>query len=79
MLSMCDCCVAVYPRLSLCRLIEDRSGATAIEYGLIAALVSVAGITAFDFLGGSLSVVFSSITDAVAVARCVEVGSNCNQ
>ncbi len=78
MLSMMyNCCVAVYPRLSLCRLIEDRSGATAIEYGLIAALVSVAGITAFDFLGGSLSAVFSSITDAVP--RCIEVGSNCNQ
>ena len=78
MLSMMyNCCVAVCPRLSLCRLIEDRSGATAIEYGLIAALVSVAGITAFDFLGGSLSVVFSSITDAVP--RCVEVGSNCNK
>ncbi len=71
------CCVAFFPRLSLRGLIKDRSGATAIEYGLIAALVSVAGITSFDFLGGSLSAVFSLVIDAVP--RCVEVGSNCNQ
>ena len=73
--------------LSLYCLIEDRSGATAIEYGLIAALVSVAGIAAFNLLGDSLSGIFDLVTNAVAVAtnavadnlaRCVEVGSNCN-
>ena len=78
MLSMMyNCCVAVYPRLSLCRLIEDRSGATAIEYGLIAALVAVAGITGFDFLGDSLIGIYTTTTEAVPI--CVEVGSNCKQ
>ena len=75
------CCAAFYRRLSFYCLIEDRSGATAIEYGLIAALVSVAGIAAFDLLGDSLSATFDLVNSAVAnsVARCVEVGSNCNK
>ena len=77
------CYAAFYRRLSFYCLIEDRSGATAIEYGLIAALVSVAGIAAFNLLGGSLSGIFDLVTNAVAdvadnVSRCVEVESNCN-
>ena len=36
-------------------LLRDESGATAIEYGLIAALVSVAAITAFSTVGTKLS------------------------
>ncbi len=76
------CYTAFYRRLSFYCLIEDRSGATAIEYGLIAALVSVAGIAAFNLLGGSLSGIFDLVTNAVAdvadnVPRCVEVGSSC--
>ncbi len=75
------CCAAFYRRLSFYCLIEDRSGATAIEYGLIAALVSVAGIAAFDLIGDSLSDIFGLVTTVVANAdpRCVEVGSNCNK
>ncbi len=75
------CCAAFYRRLSFYCLIEDRSGATAIEYGLIAALVSVAGIAALNLLGGSLSDIFDLVTNVVAdsVARCVEVGSNCDK
>ncbi len=75
------CCAALYRCLSFfyC-LIENRSGATAIEYGLIAALVSVAGIAAFDLLGDSLNSTFALVTSAVEdAARCVEVGSSCNQ
>ncbi len=60
------CCAVFYRRLSFYGLIEDRSGATAIEYGLIAALVSVAGIAAFNLLGGSLSGIFDLVTNAVA-------------
>jgi pilus assembly protein Flp/PilA len=70
-------CAALYRRLSF--YIEDRSGATAIEYGLIAALVSVAGITAFDLLGGSLIDIFDLVTSALVDPRCIEVGSSCNQ
>jgi len=43
-------------------LITDESGATAIEYGLIAALVSVAGIVALEAMGGSLKAMFSTVS-----------------
>ena len=44
---------------------NDESGATAIEYGLIAALVSVAAITALQSLGSSLGEVFSHVSSKV--------------
>jgi pilus assembly protein Flp/PilA len=43
------------------RLMEDESGVTAIEYGLIAALIAIAAIVAMTSLGGSLSNVFSLV------------------
>lgn len=50
--------------------VRDESGATAIEYGLIAALVSVAAIGALQQLGTSLNemfgVVASELKDAVS-------------
>jgi pilus assembly protein Flp/PilA len=42
-------------------LILDESGATAIEYGLIAGLVSVAIIVALGVLGTNLETLFTSI------------------
>ncbi len=42
--------------------IEDDSGATAIEYGLIAALVSVAAIGALTAMGGSLDTMFTTVS-----------------
>ncbi|MBM3619577.1 MAG: Flp family type IVb pilin [Alphaproteobacteria bacterium] len=36
-------------------ILRDESGATAIEYGLIAALISIAAITAFSTVGTKLS------------------------
>lgn len=47
-------------------LVHDETGATAIEYGLIAALVSVAIIIALTALGGSLSELFQNISDTVS-------------
>ena len=47
---------------------DDESGATAIEYGLIAALVSVAAILAFQALGQSLVTMFNSVTNAILPA-----------
>ncbi len=41
---------------------KDESGATAIEYGLIAALVSVAAIGALTAMGGSLDTMFSTVS-----------------
>jgi pilus assembly protein Flp/PilA len=45
----------------LSRFVKDESGATAIEYGLIAALVAVALITAMSSLSGGLTGIFSAI------------------
>ncbi len=47
---------------------KDESGATAIEYGLIAALVSVAAIGALTAMGTSLTTMFTTISTAVAGA-----------
>jgi pilus assembly protein Flp/PilA len=43
------------------RFVKNESGATAIEYGLIAALVAVVCITALTTLGTSLSAMFTSV------------------
>jgi pilus assembly protein Flp/PilA len=51
---------------------SDESGATAIEYGLIAALVSVAAISALTAMGNSLKTLFGTVanelTNAVAAS-----------
>ena len=47
------------------RFIKDESGATAIEYGLIAALIAVALITGAMALGGQLNTKFNEISTAV--------------
>lgn len=46
-------------------LIKDNAGVTAIEYGLIAALVAVVCITAWKLLGTSLSASFSNVASSV--------------
>ncbi len=46
---------------TLSRFMNDESGATAIEYGLIAALISVGIIAAATTLGNGLSNLFSGI------------------
>ena len=45
---------------SLTRLFRDETGAAAVEYGLIAALVAVVLIAALDSIGSSLSAVMTS-------------------
>jgi len=49
-------------------LLKDESGATAIEYGLIAALVSVAAIGALTAMGGSLNQMFTTVSTSLATA-----------
>ncbi len=44
---------------------KDDSGATAIEYGLIAALVSVAAIGALTAMGQSLNTMFTTVSSAL--------------
>jgi len=48
--------------------LQDESGVTAIEYGLIAALISVVIITAAAAVGTSLAGVFTGISARLAVA-----------
>ena len=57
--------VHLYVRLreSIRTFVADSSGATAIEYGLIAALVGVVIIGALTLLGPELGNMFNSITD----------------
>ena len=49
----------------LSRFVKDKSGATAIEYGLIAALISVVIITAVTAVGTNLSGKFNAIATAL--------------
>ena len=44
------------------RFVKDESGATAIEYGLIAAGIAVAILTAIQAVGGSLTGLFNKIS-----------------
>ena len=44
------------------RFVKDESCATAIEYGLIAALIAVAAITAMSNLGGKLTTTFNNVS-----------------
>ena len=46
----------------LASFIKDKSGVTAIEYGLIAALVSIAIIGGLTTLGGNLSSTFNNVS-----------------
>jgi pilus assembly protein Flp/PilA len=48
------------------RLRKDENGATAIEYGLIAGLISVVIITAVTLVGSSLNAVFDYIGDTLS-------------
>ena len=48
------------------RFLKDESGATAIEYGLIAALIAVVIITVLTTIGTSLSARFQSVAAALA-------------
>jgi pilus assembly protein Flp/PilA len=50
------------------RFANDESGATAIEYGLIAALIAVGIIAAATTLGGSLSGLFNRISGKLDTA-----------
>ena len=47
------------------KFLSNKSGATAIEYGLIAALISIAIITAATTLGSNLSTTFDKVAQNV--------------
>lgn len=49
------------------KLIRDEAGATAIEYGLIAALIAVAAIAAMQGLGSQLKTTFNTTSSSMVV------------
>ena len=51
------------------KLVRSERGATAIEYGLIAALIAVAAITAMQGLGTSLNSTFTNVSTAMGGAN----------
>ena len=58
---------------NLKNLLADESGATAIEYGLIAALVSVAAIAALTAMGESLNAMFTAVSTALTSATATTI------
>ena len=48
------------------RFLKDESGATAIEYGLIAALIAVAIIGAVSTVGGNTATTFDDVATGIA-------------
>jgi pilus assembly protein Flp/PilA len=51
------------------RFVSDESGATAIEYGLIAALIAVVIITAATTLGTNLKATFTNVAAELGKAK----------
>lgn len=47
------------------KIFADKKGATAIEYGLIAALIAVAAITAMGAIGTNLNDTFTTVSDSI--------------
>jgi len=45
------------------KMLKDSKGATAIEYGLIAALIAVAAIGAMGTVGNKLNTTFNNVSD----------------
>ncbi len=55
--------------MSIFKLVRrDQKGATAIEYGLIAALIAVAGVGAFQAVGTSIQGTFNSASTTLDTA-----------
>jgi pilus assembly protein Flp/PilA len=50
------------------KMLKDSKGATAIEYGLIAALIAVAAITAMSSLGKQVSQTFNNVKTNMAAS-----------
>ena len=51
------------------KLRQNEEGATAIEYGLIAALIAVAAMTAMGALGNELNETFTTVSDTMSTAN----------
>ena len=63
--------VALAPRrgnkmMRISQFLHDEEGATAIEYGLIASLISIAAIAAFNNVGSKLKSTFNDVANNLA-------------
>jgi pilus assembly protein Flp/PilA len=56
----------MYNLTTLVKLVKNENGATAIEYGLIAALIAVAAVAAMTTVGANLTALFTTIGAALA-------------
>ena len=56
-------------RTTIRRLLADQGGATAVEYGLIAALIAVAAIGGISALGGGAGGMWTDLSAAVQAAN----------
>jgi pilus assembly protein Flp/PilA len=52
-------------RVFFTKLVKDESGVTAIEYGLIAALIAIAAITMMTTVGTNLTKTFSQVANSL--------------
>lgn len=59
----------------LARMIEDESGATAIEYGLIVALIAAAVVTIVGTLGDQMVAAFTRVSTALQGEGIAAAGS----
>ena len=57
-----------YMKSQVMRFVQDDSGATAIEYGLIAALIAVGIIAAARGLGSQIGATFNTVTSTMSSA-----------
>jgi pilus assembly protein Flp/PilA len=53
---------------AIARFIRDEEGATALEYGIIAGLISVVIVSVLPGIGTKLQVIFQKISDALTTA-----------
>ncbi len=60
--------IAILVSFTAARLEKDEKGATAVEYGLMVALIAVAIIVAVTLLGDNLALLFTDIAGEVAPA-----------
>jgi pilus assembly protein Flp/PilA len=58
----------------IARFVKDESGVTAMEYGMIAALVAVAILTALGTVGSQLNTTFGRIGSALSTANTAAGG-----
>lgn len=54
-------------KINLARFVKDESGATAIEYGLIASGIAIVVITAVNGVGTNLTAVFNNVAGKLTV------------